>query len=317
MRGQLAEGGRRIAADGSGPRRTAGDQACHRASHHAARLQESSCGESQRVLEQLGSPARDTPLAQEQRRGEGFSGAVVHDSPADKRVVATIPCERVRITSAVSLCAVALLCVGTLPIGLSATCWGTAPRGASPRTGARRRTCARSPWRRVRRLAGVARQQDPGQVLPLSLAPSATAVLDPAKSCLPSPPSVNGSMPHLQSSYFVDIILVDIERPLDVIVAGREIGREPCCGEPPLGPSACLSGLALLGNAFDGSVLPPAHVSSLYRHKFRPGDLNQRSSWVHHLPVYPWIFGGLCGLLPWRRRQPSGGAARAEAVFSD
>ena len=122
-------------------------------------------------------------------------------------------------------------------------------------------------------------------------------------------------MPHLQSSYFVDIIPVDIERPLDVIVAGREIGREPCCGEPPLGPSACLSGLALLGNAFDGSVLPPAHVSSLYRHKFRPGDLNQRSSWVHHLPVYPWIFGGLCGLLPWRRRQPSGGAARVEAVF--
>ena len=148
MRGQLAEGGRRIAADGSGPRRTAGDQACHRASHHAARLQESSCGESQRVLEQLGSPARDTPLAQEQRRGEGFSGAVVHDSPADKRVVATIPCERVRITSAVSLCAVALLCVGTLPIGLSATCWGTAPRGASPRTGTRRQPRARPSRRR-------------------------------------------------------------------------------------------------------------------------------------------------------------------------
>ena len=74
------------------------------------------------------------------------------------------------------------------------------------------------------------------------------------------------------------IISQNIERPLDVIVAGREIGREPCCGEPPLGPSACLSGLALLDNAFDGSVLPPAHVSSLYRHKFRPGDLNQRSS---------------------------------------
>ena len=44
-------------------------------------------------------------------------------------------------------------------------------RGASPRTGARRRTCARSSRRRARRLAGVARQQDPGQVLPLSLAP--------------------------------------------------------------------------------------------------------------------------------------------------
>lgn len=147
-------------------------------------------------------------------------------------------------------------------------------RGASPRTGARRRTCARP----SRRLAGVARQQDLGPDPSLPLAPSAIAVLDPAKSCLPSPLSVNGGMPHLQSSYFVDIIPVDIERPLDVIVAGREIGREPCCGEPPLGPSACLSGLALLGNAFDGSVLPPAHVSSLYRHKFRPGDLNQRSS---------------------------------------
>ena len=147
-------------------------------------------------------------------------------------------------------------------------------RGASPRTGARRRTCARP----SRRLAGVARQQDLGPDPSLPLAPSAIAVLDPAKSCLPSPLSVNGGMPHLQSSYFVDIIPVDIERPLDVIVAGREIGREPCCGEPPLGPSACLGGLALLGNAFDGSVLPPAHVSSLYRHKFRPGDLNQRSS---------------------------------------
>ena len=124
---------------------------------------------------------------------------------------------------------------------------------------------------RIRALAAtwVVRMRAIRSGLSLSLAPSATAVLDPAKSCLPSPPSVNGSMPHLQSSYFVDIVLVDIERPLDVIVAGREIGREP-----PLGPSACLSGLALLGNAFDGSVLPPAHVSSLYRHKFRPGDLN-------------------------------------------
>ena len=129
---------------------------------------------------------------------------------------------------------------------------------------------------RIRALAAtwVVRMRAIRSGLSLSLAPSATTVLDPAKSCLPSPPSVNGSMPHLQSSYFVDIVLVDIERPLDVIVAGREIGREPCCGEPPLGPSACLSGLALLGNAFDGSVLPPAHVSSLYRHKFRPGDLN-------------------------------------------
>ena len=30
----------------------------------------------------------------------------------------------------------------------------------------------------------------------LSLSPSATAVFDPAKLCLPSSPSVSGSMPH-------------------------------------------------------------------------------------------------------------------------
>ena len=41
----------------------------------------------------------------------------------------------------------------------------------------------------------------------LSLSPSATAVFDPAKLCLPSSPSVNGSMPHKQFNYFVDIIL--------------------------------------------------------------------------------------------------------------
>ena len=58
-------------------------------------------------LEQLGSPARDVLLAQEQRRGEGFSGVAVHDSPTDRRVVVTIPCERVRVTSAAGLCAVA------------------------------------------------------------------------------------------------------------------------------------------------------------------------------------------------------------------
>ena len=140
------------------------------------------------------------------------------------------------------------------------------PPGVSPESHGSRIRALAATW--VVRMRAI--RSDPS----LPLAPSAIAVLDPAKSCLPSPLSVNGGMPYLQSSYFVDIVLVDIERPLDVIVAGREIGREPCCGEPPLGPSACLSGLALLGNAFDGSVLPPAHVSSLYRHKFRPGDLN-------------------------------------------
>ena len=43
--------------------------------------------------------------------------------------------------------------------------------------------------------------------LSLSLSPSATAVFDPAKLCLPSSPSVNGSMPHSQFNYFVDIVL--------------------------------------------------------------------------------------------------------------
>ena len=99
-------------------------------------------------LEQLGSPARDVLLAQEQRRGEGFSGVAVHDLPTDRRVVVTIPCERVRVTSAAGLCAVALLCVGTLPIGLTVTRWGTAPRGASPRTGTRRQPRARPSRRR-------------------------------------------------------------------------------------------------------------------------------------------------------------------------
>ena len=50
----------------------------------------------------------------------------------------------------------------------------------------------------------------------LSSAPSATAVFDPAKPCLPSSPSVNGIIPipilHLQSNYFVDIVLVDRSR---------------------------------------------------------------------------------------------------------
>ena len=43
--------------------------------------------------------------------------------------------------------------------------------------------------------------------LSLSSAPSATAVFDPANPCLPSLPSVNGSIPYLQSNYFMDIIL--------------------------------------------------------------------------------------------------------------
>ena len=41
----------------------------------------------------------------------------------------------------------------------------------------------------------------------LSLSPSATAVFDPAKLCLPSSPAVNGSMPYIKFNYFVDIIL--------------------------------------------------------------------------------------------------------------
>ena len=41
-----------------------------------------------------------------------------------------------------------------------------------------------------------------------SFAPSATAVFGPAKPCLPSSPSVGDSMPHLQSNYFVAILLV-------------------------------------------------------------------------------------------------------------
>ena len=43
--------------------------------------------------------------------------------------------------------------------------------------------------------------------LSLSLSPSATVVFDPAKPCLPSLPSVSGSMPRKQFNYFVDIIL--------------------------------------------------------------------------------------------------------------
>ena len=94
--------------------------------------------------------------------GEGFSGVAVHDSPTDRRVVVTIPCERVRVTSAAGLCAVALLCVGTLPIGLSATRWGTAPR--VPRR-ARVHAVSREPdllGDGTRRLAGVAQQRSPG-----------------------------------------------------------------------------------------------------------------------------------------------------------
>ena len=50
----------------------------------------------------------------------------------------------------------------------------------------------------------------------LSSVPSATAVFDPAKPCLPSSPPVGGSIPHLQSNYFVDIILGRRAPPRDL-----------------------------------------------------------------------------------------------------
>ena len=73
-----------------------------------------------------------------------------------------MPCERVRVTSVAGLCAVVLLCVGTLPIGLSATRWGTAPR--VPRR-ARAHVVSREPdllGDGTRRLAGVVQQRSPG-----------------------------------------------------------------------------------------------------------------------------------------------------------
>ena len=64
---------------------------------------------------------------------------------------------------------------------------------------------------RIRALAAVwawavrMRASRPG--ISLSLSPSAIAVFDPAKLCLPSSPAVSGSMPHQKFNYFMDIIL--------------------------------------------------------------------------------------------------------------
>ena len=123
--------------------------------------------------------------------GEGFSGVAVHDSPTDRRVVVTIPCERVRVTSAAGLCAVALLCVGTLPIGLSATRWGTAPR--VPRR-ARVHAVSREPdllGDGARRLAGVAQQRGPGPGGGLCCAHAGQppGPLPPDRASRPRPPS--------------------------------------------------------------------------------------------------------------------------------
>ena len=62
------------------------------------------------------------------------------------------------------------------------------------------------------------RARRPG--ISLSSVPSATAVFDPAKPYLPSSPPAGGSMPHLQSNYFVDIILVGYI-PIHKIGEGR------------------------------------------------------------------------------------------------
>ena len=65
---------------------------------------------------------------------------------------------------------------------------------------------------RIRALAAVwawaVRMRASRSSISLSLSPSATAVFDPAKLCLPSSPSVSGGMPHIKFNYFVDIILV-------------------------------------------------------------------------------------------------------------
>ena len=55
------------------------------------------------------------------------------------------------------------------------------------------------------------RARRPG--ISLSSVPSATAVFDPAKLCLPSSPFVNGIIPtsHLLCNYFVDIVLVELK----------------------------------------------------------------------------------------------------------
>ncbi len=63
---------------------------------------------------------------------------------------------------------------------------------------------------RIRALAAVwawaVRMRASRSSISLSFSPSATVVFDPAKPCLPSSPSVNGSMPHSQFNYFVDIV---------------------------------------------------------------------------------------------------------------
>ena len=67
-----------------------------------------------------------------------------------------------------------------------------------------------------------ARMRASRPVLSLSFAPSTTIVFDPANPCLPPLPPVNGSMPRLQSNYFVDIV-----------VAGRNVGIPVAAVQPP------------------------------------------------------------------------------------
>ena len=72
---------------------------------------------------------------------------------------------------------------------------------------------------RIRALAAVwawaVRMRASRSSISLSSAPSATAVFDPAKLCLPSSPFVNGiipiPVPHMQFNYFVDIVLVELK----------------------------------------------------------------------------------------------------------
>ena len=78
----------------------------------------------------------------------------------------------------------------------------------------------------------------------LSSVPSATAVFDPAKPCLPSSPAVGGSMPHLQSNYFVDIILVGCI-PIHKIGEGR--------------PCTVTKGIVLMAEGYAKSIYPPEH----------------------------------------------------------
>ena len=67
---------------------------------------------------------------------------------------------------------------------------------------------------RIRALAAVwawaVRMRASRSSVSLSLSPSATAVFDPAKPCLPSSPAVSGSMPHQKFNYLVDIILGEV-----------------------------------------------------------------------------------------------------------